>query len=440
MERFNALFVVFCMLQVTCRHQVQCHPVEGKDQFEYKHHDNLELNLFLQKVSERCPSISRLYQLTEKSVNGWPLTVIELSENPGEHQLLKPEFKYVANMHGNEVLGRELLLRLADYLCTEHTNNNPQIRSLLNSTRIHLLPSLNPDGWEMAANNHRGSDWLLGRANINGVDINRDFPDLDAVAFRRGNKKEDFINSLISHRMQPETRAAVVWILSTPFVLSANLHGGALVANYPFDESPDGNSKSYTPSPDDQTFRHLARSYASKHKTMTKEGSVCDKDEDFVKQGGITNGAAWYSVAGGMQDFNYLASNNFEITLELGCEKFPPVEKLPIEWDNNREALIDFIKQVHIGIKGIVVDSIGNFIDGAVIRVQNVTNGDNNLIGHYVTTTPYGEYWRLLTPGLYEVMAGKQGYIPEVKTVLVKSSPSEKEAQIVNFELKKLYD
>lgn len=160
-------------------------------------------------------------------------------------------------MHGNEVLGRELLLRLADYLCEEYRNNNLEIQNLINNTRIHLLPSLNPDGWDIASSimdNNQQHDWMLGRANLNGVDINRDFPDLDMVAFRNGGK-EDFINTLLYHKMQPETRAAVIWILNNPFVLSANLHGGSLVANYPFDETPDGSLNSYTPSPDDLTFR-----------------------------------------------------------------------------------------------------------------------------------------------------------------------------------------
>jgi hypothetical protein len=54
-----------------------------------------------------------------------------------------------------------------------------------------------------------------------------------------------------------------------------------------------------------------------------------------------------------MQDFNYLSSNDFEITLELGCDKYPLASALREEWQNNKNALIQFMWQVMEKLCGI---------------------------------------------------------------------------------------
>jgi Zinc carboxypeptidase len=60
------------------------------------------------------------------------------------------------------------------------------------------------------------------------------------------------------------------WILKENFVLSANLHGGSLVASYPYDETIHHTDRTYGQSPDDSLFRFLAHTYANKHSTMAK--------------------------------------------------------------------------------------------------------------------------------------------------------------------------
>lgn len=47
-----------------------------------------------------------------------------------------------------------------------------------------------------------------------------------------------------------------------------------------------------------------------------------------------------------MSDFNYLHSNCFEITVELGCMKFPPEEALYTIWQHNKEPLLNFMEMV----------------------------------------------------------------------------------------------
>merc|ERR1712038_656767 len=163
---------------------------------EFKHHNNTEMAEVLQQIHNRCPDITRLYTLSETSVNGVPLYVLEFTDRPGKHELMGPEMKFIANMHGNEVLGRELLLHLADYLCGEYLSGNEEIKKMVDNTRIHLMPSMNPDGWRTSTDDG-GKDFLIGRTNANNMDLNRDFPDLDRIAYSNEEEHQEYNNHLM---------------------------------------------------------------------------------------------------------------------------------------------------------------------------------------------------------------------------------------------------
>lgn len=97
-----------------------------------------------------------------------------------------------------------------------------------------------------------------------------------------------------------------------------------------------------------------------------------------------------------MQDFNYVQSNCFEITLELTCCKYPPASEISVEWARNKRSLIEYMKLVHRGIKGVVKDSNGYPIPDAEVVVGGYERKP-------IRTTNRGEYWRLLLPGIYDV-------------------------------------
>ncbi|XP_075564966.1 putative carboxypeptidase X1 [Pelecanus crispus] len=386
------------------------------DKLDFRHHNYKEMRKLMKRVNDECPDITRVYSIG-KSYLGLKMYVMEISDNPGQHEVGEPEFRYVAGMHGNEVLGRELLLNLMEYLCQEFRLGNPRVVQLVTETRIHLLPSMNPDGYETAYKlGSELSGWAMGRWTYEGIDLNHNFADLNTALW----DAED--NDLVPHEfpnhyipipeyytfanatVAPETRAVIDWMQRYPFVLSANLHGGELVVTYPFDMTRTyWKAQELTPTADDGVFRWLATVYATSNLAMaSEERRLCHYD-DFTRFGNIINGANWHTVPGSMNDFSYLHTNCFEITVELSCDKFPHASELPAEWENNRESLLLYMEQVHRGIKGVVRDrDTEQGIANAIISVDG--------INHDIRTAFDGDYWRLLNPGEYEVTARAEGY------------------------------
>ena len=138
----------------------------------FSHHKYAAMESFLRDISSKCPNISRLYSIgqTVQYRNIW---VMEISDNPGIHEPGEPEFRYVSGVHGNEAVGKEMLLLMIQHLCLSYGKDDLVTR-LVNSTRIHILPALNADGFEVATEGNCVSS--KGRNNARDVDLNSNFP------------------------------------------------------------------------------------------------------------------------------------------------------------------------------------------------------------------------------------------------------------------------
>jgi len=171
------------------------------------------------------------------------------------------------------------------------------------------------------------------------------------------------------------------------FVLSANFHGGIEVVNYPWDNT-------YARHPDDDWFMHVSREYATNAQNNSPSGYMDDLNN------GITHGADWYLVYGGRQDYMNFYQQTKEVTIELSNVKLPAASQLVNYWNYNREALIDYLVQGTYGFSGTVKDAVsGNPIE-ATVKIVN-----HDALGSWTKTTlPYGDYYRPIKAGTYDIV------------------------------------
>ncbi len=142
----------------------------------------------------------------------------KVSDNVGSDEP-EIEVKYIGAMHGDELTGLENCIKLIDTLLTGY-GVDAELTEMVNDYEIYILPLMNPDG--------RNVGTLGQRFNANGQDLNRDFPD----------RCWDSTNTAAGREI--ETAHVMDFTAARNFVISANFHGGEVVANYPWDSNYNG--------------------------------------------------------------------------------------------------------------------------------------------------------------------------------------------------------
>ncbi len=346
----------------------------------YNNYSNM--TAMLDAYASNNPAICRKVSLG-KSVQNRDLWALKITGDP-DLAADKPEFKYISTVHGNEPLSTEMCLFLIDRLLNGYGSNDTRIVRLVDNIEIWILPLMNPDGRESNPPQ---------RYNANGYDLNRSFPEGSGVNL--GNLLYGPI--LNTNGLQPEVGEVMAWTAAHHFSLGANFHTGSLVVNYPYDN--DGLGSVFSPTPDEALLQAVSRSYSSNNPPMWSSPYFAN---------GIVNGAAWYAISGGMQDWNYRYDGCFDVTIELADYQWPnpPASQLPTYWSQNQESMLAYLEWVLRGVRGIIRDAqTGQPVAGAV-RVEGYP--------HLVFSDPdVGDYHRMLLPGTYTLWIYAPGYIPQ---------------------------
>jgi carboxypeptidase D len=144
---------------------------------------------------------------------------------------------------------------------------------------------------------------------------------------------------------------------------------------------------------------------------------------------GLTNGAQWYVLSGGMQDYVYEQTNAMELTIEVSNVKYPFASHLERYWQDNLPAMLRFMEMTHSGVSGVVTDKNGSPLRNAVIEVRHGLAR----LQHTIRTGPHGEYTRILLPGTYTIRVSSPGHSAQEKSVTC--GEMGKGAALLNFAL-----
>lgn len=343
----------------------------------------------MQNLAQEFPDICRLDTIGLSTKNRLILA-LKIYNNTTENN---PKFFYSSTMHGDELTGAVVLMRLADYLLRNHQTNS-EIGQLISDMQIYICPIANPDGVYAGGNNNVSN---ATRYNANYVDLNRNFPNPKYGQHPDGEEH------------QKETLAFMQYSLQEDFDLSINLHTGAEVCNYPWDTWYESQKQH----PDRDWFISLCQEFVSQVREAGGGNYFTD-----VSYSGIINGGDWYRIYGSRQDWQNWYTKTRELTLEVSTTKTPSSNLLPHYWNKLKDGLIGFISNSLTGVEGQIKD---------ITNQETISNATIEVLGLdfdslFTYSNSQGYYFRPLLEGNYELKVTAEGYNDTIMNININNN------------------
>ena len=246
-----------------------------------------------------------------------------------DDDLYRPEFFYSSTIHGDEVTGYVMMLRLIDTLLSSY-GTSQRLTDLVDRTRISINPLANPDGTY-----RRGDNTVQGaeRYNADYVDLNRRYPDPFGVT---------------NYSIPQENQAMIDYLSSHSFRLSANLHGGAEVMNYPW----DCYTTLQNPHPQAAWWQEVCQRFVDTSRIYNNNHFL------DVTTSGVIAGGDWYVIHGGRQDYVNYYHDCLEVTMEISSAKTLSSSLLPEYWRFLAPSFINFIAEIHSLPGGVGISAL----------------------------------------------------------------------------------
>ena len=227
----------------------------------------------------------------------------------------RPQFFYSSTIHGDELTGFYLMLHLIDTLLNSYSVD-PALTRLVDSVNIFINPLANPDGTYHGGNSNIAA---AQRFNANLIDLNRNYPDP--------------FGAVLLNPIQTENQSMMDYISAHHFVLSANIHGGSEVANYPWDSFTLAQREP----PHCTWWQNTCAQFVERVRSIDP-----DRMTD-VNQSGYICGGDWYVIHNGRQDWVNATTGCLEMTLEISTTKKLTTDSLLHYWHVFSPALTYYI-------------------------------------------------------------------------------------------------